>query len=461
MPIIGSQNFSQNRCELYSNSLGSVMTGARTEIVQPSLQEQIVQSESAFPEDSIPVGKIKGLFNEFDAVLDPNGTADYADIQKALSDGKTHLYLKNGTYILTANLVISANDVSIQGESREGVIIQSGATEGAANWIIDISGDRCTIGNIYKTGANTSTPFIIAVSGDDCVIQNCHIKNAVSGLKGIYADTGKGLKVINCVIETSLYPVYTTQNQSQILDNYIDVANGNSTGFYLGGDGGMFSRNRYIRAGTGSYGVHVAGTNWSVTDNFMYSSSTAGGLAVYVGGSKNKISGNRIEGFYNGIHNSADYGVTIENNSMFNIGNNGIDLQGATGASYGHHVTANNTIYTCGGNGISLRYGQGHIITGNSVYDATYNGFYVDTTVNCFMAIISHNQAFYCNNGFVGLQGSSFHHRCSWIGNQAYQSVAKGFDINQYSSNIIGNIDYAGGAASSFVSMSGNVQYNI
>lgn len=397
----------------------------------------------------------------FEAIVDPAGLGDYSSIQAALDAGKKRLFLRNGVHALTANLTITGDDVAIMGESREGTIIQSGASEGASDYIIDVSGARCTIGNIYKTGTHSSNVYVMDISGNNCVLQNCRIKNAASGFKGIWADTGVGLKIRDCVIEASLHPVYTTQAQSFVLDNYINVAAGNNTGCYLAGDGGAFSRNRYTRSGTGSYGVHIDGTNWSVSDNFLYSSSTAGGLAIYVAGSKNKVFGNRIEGFYDGIKNTADYGVTIENNSIFNIGNNGIDLQGATGAGYGHHLTVNNTIYSCGGNGIALRYGQGHVITGNTIYDAAADGVYVDTSVNCFAATISHNHAFYCNNGFVGLKGTSSHSKCAWIGNQAYQSTARGFNINQDTSNIIGNISNTEGTASSYVSAGGNVQYNI
>lgn len=397
----------------------------------------------------------------FEAVIDPAGNGDYTTIAAALTAGKKRLFLRNGAHVLSADLTISADDVSLVGESKEGVLIQSGITEAASSWRITVSGARCVLSYLTKTGVASTSVNPIYVTGSNCIIDNCVLKNTTSGNRGVYALTGVGLKVSNSRIETSLWPIYSTQDQTTVIDNYINIANGNNTGFYFAGNGGVFSRNRYTRAGTGQYGVQLSGTNWLVSDNFLYSSSTAGGLAIYVDGSINKIINNRIQGFYDGIKNAANYGITIMDNSIYSIGNNGIDLQSSTGAGYGHHITSNNTIYSAGGNGIACRYGYGHIIAGNTIYSAAANGIYADSTAAFYAAVITNNQAFYCANGFVGTQVSLTHEKTVWMGNMAYFSTSRGFNIVTNNSNIIGNINSNSGLANVFTNTGGNTQYNI
>ena len=398
----------------------------------------------------------------FEAIVDPGGLGDYTTISAALTAGKKRLFLRNGIHVLSASLTVSSNDVVLAGESKEGVIIQSGASEGASSYQLILSGDRISIMNLTKSGVSSASVWPVEVTGNNCTFSDFVLKNSVSGNRGIYAHTGSGFKIQNSRIEASLYPVYTTQNQSSVNDLFLDVVNGNNTGVYLGGDGGSFSRNRYTRAGTGQYGVHIVGTNWGINENFLYSSSTAGGLAIHVAGNKNKVAGNRIEGFYNGIDNVADYGVTIINNSIVNVGNNGIDLNCTTGTGKGHHITSNNTVYSCGGNGVAIKYGKGHIVTNNTVYDATYDGFYADTTQDFSECIISNNSAYYCNNGFVGVKGTHAHNYCIWSGNLAIGSTARGFELDVADCNIIGNVGYNNGTANSITNGGGgNTQYNI
>ena len=403
----------------------------------------------------------------FEAVVDPGGIlGDYTTIQAALDSGAKSIFLRDGIHILTANLTITGDNVTITGESIYKTIIQSGASEGADSWNIQITGDNVTLRNFTKTGIDSASTFLIDTEGESTTIDRLYIKNLTSGYRGINADTGSDLKVTNCLISTSLWPVYTSQDQSIITDNIISIVNGNNEGVLIDGDNCTFSRNKLIRAGTGAYGIEVGGDGCIVSENYLYSSTTTTITGVHILGDNNKVSKNVIEGWNDGIDDEGNFGSTIQDNTLVDIGDNGIIISSLSStAGRGYHLCTGNIIHGAGGNGIAVSGGRKCTVSNNHVYDATADGFYAVQTSNFTECIFSNNQSYYCGgNGFIGIAGISpvtTHGYTVWQGNIAGSNTGRNFVINQDFCNITGNISKDNGTSDSVVSTGGNIANNL
>jgi hypothetical protein len=98
----------------------------------------------------------------YDAIVDVNGNGDYLLPSEAFADGRLSVFLRNGTYMETGNIVIP-NYGSITGESGGNVVINF---SGLANGIIaDGSGDvaeitgTIAVTKLSKTIVGTGTTF--------------------------------------------------------------------------------------------------------------------------------------------------------------------------------------------------------------------------------------------------------------------------------------------------------------
>lgn len=81
------------------------------------------------------------------AVVDAAGGGDYTTIQAAILAGERSIYVRNGTYTLTANVQIPAAPFSLVGESAHGVLVNCGG-----NRVIFFAGDS----NFYAVGGVTT-----------------------------------------------------------------------------------------------------------------------------------------------------------------------------------------------------------------------------------------------------------------------------------------------------------------
>jgi len=85
------------------------------------------------------------VIKQFEAVVAPSGPRDYTTLQAAVAAGATRIFVRNGTYTLTENLLLPTGIVLV-GESEKGVIV-----EGDGQYRMYILGDGAA--QRYSTGA--------------------------------------------------------------------------------------------------------------------------------------------------------------------------------------------------------------------------------------------------------------------------------------------------------------------
>lgn len=91
----------------------------------------------------------------YDAVVDADGNGDFRDIQSAIDAGRTRIFVRAGTYVLDADIVLDS-DIMIVGESKYNTIIDCNNSA----YKITAEGD-----DVYSTGSITLTNGSATVTG--------------------------------------------------------------------------------------------------------------------------------------------------------------------------------------------------------------------------------------------------------------------------------------------------------
>ncbi|MFH0793638.1 MAG: right-handed parallel beta-helix repeat-containing protein, partial [bacterium] len=123
----------------------------------------ITVSGSAITTGTVPetqidpaIARSSDLRRTYTAIVDDNSPADYSTIQAAILAGESSIFVRNGSYSLTADVQIPAAPFSLVGESRDGVRIDCADTH-----TIFYRGDTA----IYNTGTASVNDNSIKVSG--------------------------------------------------------------------------------------------------------------------------------------------------------------------------------------------------------------------------------------------------------------------------------------------------------
>jgi len=242
---------------------------------------------------------------DFSTVVDAAGGGDYTTLSAALAAASAGdaIFIKNGTY--AGGITISLDGVTIRGESRDGVVIQSPSN--SVTPAISVSGNKVTIDTIkidgrrdLQTDAGTGDVGQqdysgIYVTGDDVTIRNAWVFETrgmgICGISG--ADRGT---IIYCRIE------------NRATNGAVAVA-----GAYSGG-------------------VFVIGTatRWYVLNSLV--TGWAQGVGLWYGANECIVAFNRII-------NNYGYGDTAHT-----ITRSAIEDYGATAATHGRNVWAYNVI---------------------------------------------------------------------------------------------------------------------
>jgi len=128
------------------------------------------------------------LRKTYDAIVAPSG-GDYLYLYDALHAGKTSIFVRNGTYTISANLNLTSDNITIVGESRDGVILNCG---GAVSTCFKAEGDTAnyadgtvTIANDSHTVTGTGTAWLAnAASGEYILLGSDWYQ-----IKGVTSDT--------------------------------------------------------------------------------------------------------------------------------------------------------------------------------------------------------------------------------------------------------------------------------
>lgn len=229
--------------------------------------------------------------SDFSAVVDAAGNGDYTTLAAALAAASAGdaIFIKNGTY--AGGITISLDGVTIRGESRDGVVIQSPAD--SVTPAVTVSGNKVTLDGLKVDGrrdlqtsagaddVGNQSYSGIYVTGDDVTIHKVWVFEqrgmGIVGASG--ADRGT---VLNCRVENR-------------------ATNGSSA-----------------VAGAYSYGVLVTGTTarWQVLNSLITGWSQ--GVGLWYGANECVVAYNRIidnYGYLDAAHArtrsaAEDYGAT-------------------------------------------------------------------------------------------------------------------------------------------------------
>ena len=355
----------------------------------------------------------------YDAVVDISGNGDYTDIGSAIAEGKKKLFIKEGTYTLTADIALP-----------DGTLLQGAdwnATE--VTGINTVSGGSNIVIKDMKF-TNAGSPGPLQMTGSYNLFE--HIKIDVSSNFGI--SSGRHSTIVNCHIACDIFPVYTGNN-SVIRDNYLDGRGG--TECHIGANS-LITGNEIHNSGDND-GAILAGENCAIINNWIISSVTQNlGIRANI---RARIIGNYIERFQTGIYfHGGDGGAIIQGNIVKDCGN--VAYKIATSYNDQNYVEViGNVAYNPGGGGFYLEAGGRVMVNGNQVYNAEGDGFYINSTYPVQELTISNNAARDCSGVGFNLSGSYLNHE-KWniIGNQAVRNDLDGFRIDASDASICGNI---------------------
>jgi parallel beta-helix repeat protein len=194
-----------------------------------------------------------------------DGTDDDVQIQAAIDAvevaGGGTVFVRAGTYVLGAGLVIDSANVTLQGEGAGATIIQAKSELANATDIITVSGSLCSLEKFTLDGnkANQTTKDHggVKMSGATSKIIDIEVKN-VSNNSGFYP-------AVYCLAGINGYidKLYTHDNESY--------------GVYLSGSADRWQINSIQSISNGNIGIYLAGDYTNVV-NCLSKSNTGQGF---------------------------------------------------------------------------------------------------------------------------------------------------------------------------------------
>jgi hypothetical protein len=332
----------------------------KTDNVSNDVEQEDIPGEIIFDE-SIPLSKLQ--YGVYDAVVESSGNGTYPNIKSAVDDiikaGGGKIIIKNGTYVLDSNIMLSSN-ISIEGESLDGVIIDCNNFEIATDyealystgtlsathdsniftgdgtlWLSNLSaGDYVFLGDnpfeISSVDSDTQLTLIETYFGRSVSTysymagtfsKNISLKNLTTKNNNENSDNAINIaNVINSEIDnikvedcsgTSSYAVAFNNFYNSSATN-IKIKNCDCGGLYIGGIGGIYS-NIYIQ-NCSWYGAYINSCFFINATNFNISNVKDD--AVHI----NTLRYSSLSNFI--ILNSGLLGVHLSTSSLYNVLNN-------------------------------------------------------------------------------------------------------------------------------------------
>jgi len=140
------------------------------------------------------------LRKTYDAIVAPSG-GDYTSLYEALHAGKTSIFVRNGTYTVYSNLILASDNITIVGESRDGVIINCG---GAVSTCFNAQGDTLN----YTAGTVTIANGSYTVTGTGTL----WLANAAAGKYILLGSDWYQIKVVTSDTALDVARTYWGQN---------------------------------------------------------------------------------------------------------------------------------------------------------------------------------------------------------------------------------------------------------
>lgn len=287
----------------------------------------------------------KGGQTLYEAIVDAAGGGDYKLLSTALSSGARSIFVRNGTYVETADIDLPASDITIVGENKEKAIIDFDT-----NRQLDMaSRNDCVIKRLTIKGGNSSG--VLRVRGarniiSDCffeannidiqiegvlnMIHNCQMSNPTNdGIK--ITSNGDWNMISQCHFNNSRLVISSGSNFNTVT-GCIFYDNSSST---VAGDGNSLVGNIWGSDQDGRRGALIISGNRNLLIGNVFSRGAVSVNAVTITGNNNTVSNNNIEGATAAYDDNISLSSTANNNI---ISNNYI----AGAAAYGVHIESSN-----------------------------------------------------------------------------------------------------------------------
>lgn len=343
-------------------------------------------------------------------VVDPSGDGDFTSIPPALaavaSTGGT-VFVKRGTYTLSAPLVVPAN-TTLRGEGAKTIITIPNA---ANHNLIEVLSADVTIQDLYvacngdnQTYAQGNGVVIYGENAKRVSVTNVTVHNSAAyGIVTFPSASGSFLGPDNVVI--SGCKVFGARQEGIEIGGATNVAvTGNvvrdclNNGIYVWHNSGAKCESVAVTGNTviGLVGVYagIAVGESAVVKNITVSGNTVNGNGAGVGLKANLansvvFSGNSVHNVSSvGINISASVDVSVSGNSVRSAGSHGIYMGTSTG------TISSNSLKTISQNGISIDTCTGGVtIEGNSIsaYGSSASNSGINVSVNSTDIVISGN----------------------------------------------------------------------
>jgi parallel beta-helix repeat protein len=144
----------------------NITIGTEGSVDGAAIKSGVINQNFIAPE----IARDSELRKTYDTTVAPSG-GDYTDLYAALHAGKKSIFVRNGTYTVSVNLNLTSDNITIVGESRDGVILNCG---GSVSSCFSAQGDTSnyaagtvTIANGSHTVTGTGTAWLAnAASGE-------------------------------------------------------------------------------------------------------------------------------------------------------------------------------------------------------------------------------------------------------------------------------------------------------
>jgi len=282
----------------------------------------------------------------------PDGSGDFTNIQSAINAlpvGGGKIFIRNGTYTLSG-LLITSDNVTLEGEGWEtiirgdptddlirifnttGVVIKNLAllNDGASccgHRTIEIdTAQNVLIENVLfdSPGSNTERQLWMTESSN-ITIENCKFQNNTTEAIFTWQNVDN-LKIVDSTFDNTAGMKFTAGENLIITGNYI---NNNS----ISGTSGIWSTHTKVTVGNNvvencpAQAIAVMGNDGVVSGNVV-TNIPATGTGIYSDAVTERltVTGNTVNGGYNGIFFSSGKNNVFSNNTIVGASNNGIRL---------------------------------------------------------------------------------------------------------------------------------------
>ena len=418
----------------------------------------------------------------FDAVVALSG-GDYTSVQNALSDNHRTIFVRNGIYTLSSDIVISENATVITGESRGGVIFDCNQTgngikihgdsanyeDGTASiafgskevygsgtlwssnasageymfirgrWyeIRSVNSDtHITIDIPYKGRTASSITYKIASLVKNVTLRNFTMKNFCEDLRApVELWWTSGCHIQNCEINyTNNCGVHASSNYGfflkeacscKLVNNYVNDTLENAIHMENCSFNGIINNSTI---NNGNNGICLLNSSHNTISANSCNSNMNG---IYLDNSSdNTIESNMCINNSSGINSSNSYRNTINSNTC-RQGINGVKL-----SSSSNENTISGNVCNYNTNGIQINSCMDNILTGNSCSHQDNIGIYLNSSSN---NVLNANKCAYNSN--VGVYLNNNCDANAIVGNSLTNNDPYGLHIlgADCESNLVGN----------------------